>query len=107
MLSEIQQERLEAFSELHSIGMEYADRINSWIENNVDDCKLSEPISQDMSGDAVLLYYLENGFEEKTLAKMLDDIGYEPEEDSDDDIICETDPRRIKNVSEWLNAFCF
>ena len=56
------QELVEAFSEVKVIGLDLATRFNEWNENNLDDGKSIEPITQDMSGDSVVMLYTENGF---------------------------------------------
>ena len=103
MLSDKQLELLENFSELRSIGQELADRINNWNESNLDEYKSLEPMTQDMSGDAVVVVYTENGYDDSDVAKMLQEIEFTLQEESDDTM--EGDSTPPKDVDEHLNNF--
>ena len=80
-----------------------ATKINEWNENVLDDDNFISTITQDMSGDSVLMMYTENGFEEDTISRMLTDIGFSVQEDTDDIIDTET-PGNVA-IDERLNAF--
>ena len=103
MLSDKQLELLENFSELRSIGQEIADSINAWNEANIDEDKCPEAMTQDMSGDAVVVSYTEKGFDDSDVVKMLKGIDFILPEESDDTV--ESDIKKSKDVDEYLNDF--
>ena len=103
MLSDEQLELLENFSELRSIGQELADGINAWNEANLDEDKSLGLMTQDMSGDAVVVSYTENGFEDSDVVKMLTDIDFKVTDESDDAV--DSGIKKPKDVDEHLNGF--
>lgn len=103
MQSDEQQELVEAFSELRSIGHDFADKFNEWNESNLDDDKDMEPITQDMSGDSVILHYTEIGYSEDKIAQIIKKTGFSIPEESDDMIGIEV--ATIQSVDEHLNDF--
>lgn len=105
MLSDAEQELLGAFSEVRVIGQDMADRINTWNEANLDEDNTVSVITQDMSGDTVISSYTEHGEEESTIVKMLISIGYSETEESDDTVVKETEIKKNKDISDWLNEF--
>lgn len=105
MLSNDEQETIDAFVELRSIGQELADRISEWNEDNIDEANSLIPITSEMSGDAVVLNYTEHAIGEDIVIKMLSDIGFSPVEESDDTL--EADVKKSNDVAEWLNEFIY
>ena len=103
MLSKEQTELIEAFSEQRAIGQDLAAKFNDWNENNLDDDKTIDPITQDMSGDSVVMQYTENGFTEEEVAQIISNVGFSVPEESDDTI--EVDEKTIKSVDERLSDF--
>ena len=103
MRSNDQQELLEAFSELRSVGQELADKINEWNEINIDEDNSVDSVIQDMSGESVMILYTERGYPEKVIVKMLRAIGFVANEESDDTV--EPDCPAVKDVDEYLNNF--
>ena len=103
MSSNSDQELLDGFVELRSVGQEMADKINAWNEANLDEEKCLEQTTSNMSGEEVVITYTENGYAEKDVVRMLRDIGFTLAEDSDDTM--ETEPKKGNDVDEHLNTF--
>ena len=102
-LSDSQIELIDSFSEVRAIGLEIAEKINSWNESNLDIDKSFGVITQDMSGDSIVLNYTEHGFDEEDVYNMLKGIGFSIQEDSDDAV--EVDVKKPKDINERLNEF--
>ena len=102
-LSDSQMELIDSFSEVRAIGLEIAEKINSWNESNLDIDKSFGVITQDMSGDSIVLNYTEHGFDEEDVYNMLKGIGFSIQEDSDDAV--EVDVKKPKDINERLNEF--
>ena len=105
MLSDSQQELIEAFSEVRVVGQEFADKANVWNDTNLDEDNHVCRITQDMSGDTVVACYTEDGIEEDTVCQMLDAVGFTAPEESDDAVIPEEEIKQGRNISEGLNEF--
>ena len=105
MPSNPNQDFLDGFAETPSIGQELADKINAWNEANYDEDKCLEKILSNMSGEEVIIKYTENGLDEKEVIRMLHDVGYSLQEDSDDTIAPE--PNSSNDIDEHLNTFLF
>lgn len=105
MLSDDDQDFLDDFSEVSVIGQGLADKFNEWNEGNFEETKADDNILSDMSGDTVILYYKDKGFEDEEIFKLLKSVGYSPIEDSDDAVPSEIDKKKPPEVGERLNAF--
>ena len=105
MLTDMQQELLDSFSEVGAIGQDLAEKINAWNGANMDEDNPICVIGQEMSGDTVVSCYTENGIEESVVCKMLEDIGYSASEESDDTVVYDIEVKKSKDVSDWLNDF--
>lgn len=105
-LADTERARLESFYDVEMIGPDIADRISKWAQESLTDDELADlnTITPDMSGESAASAFTEIGVEESAVAIMLRDVGYEPDEESDDQIL-PLDVKRPKVVSERLNAF--
>lgn len=103
MLSEEQQELLDAFSEIRTIGGELAEKINEWNENNIEEEKDFPVIQPEMSGDSVIILYTENGVEESEIIKMLISVGFSISTEAEDKI--GDDDKNCREINEYLNEF--
>ena len=103
MPSNPNQDLLDGFAEMPFVGQELAAKITAWNEANLDEENRLAKILPDMSGEEVVIKYTENGFEEKEVTRMLHDVGYTLQEESDDTIVPE--PPKGNEVDEHLNAF--
>lgn len=103
MLSEQQQELLEAFSEIRTIGQTLATNLNLWNENNIDEDSNVDAITQDMSGDTVIVLYTENGFTEEEIFQIITSVGFSIPEESDDTI--EIEECSGKTIDERESGF--
>lgn len=103
MLSNEQQNIVDAFSEVAEVGKKIADNINLWNEANLDEDFEIEEIKPEMSGEYVLSVYKENCVQEEVVAKVIYESGFEIENDDSDEI--EEDTIKISSVDERMNMF--
>lgn len=95
---------LEEFGEIDAIGTDLAEKLSAWNKDNLDEENEMSEITPGMSGDEIISFYSDCGFEDKEIREILIKAGYSPDEDSGTDTIID-DSRQTDIVSERVNAF--
>lgn len=100
-------ELLESFLEVEPIGPDLSNSIVRWAQDNLSEDELEDfsTVTPDMSGESAASCFTELGVSDESIVRMLRDIGYVPDIDSDDSFDLSFDIKRPPLVSERLNAF--
>lgn len=100
-------ELLESFLEVEPIGPDLSNSIVRWAQDNLSEDELEDfaTITPDMSGESAASCFTELGVSDESIVRMLRDIEYVPDIDSDDSFDLSFDIKRPPLVSERLNDF--